>query len=181
MEKTLAERLPRYTDMPIEAQLWVEDIDSFSKVRDVNPAAVASRLAAGRLEVLEDEIQLGLEQILDHPTHAKDWGGEGHDLYTSNLIVQGTRIATAFLLKGRGCKSKNLQVGDCGKNGDQLVRLFEAPAKLFVVQFVGPISENVIKDVQGKVAARRGSGNEAWFCLVDGQDTARLLRAYGKL
>jgi hypothetical protein len=39
----------------------------------------------------------------------------------------------------------------------------------------------VIKDVQGKVSERRLAGKQAWFCIIDGQDTARLLRAYGEL
>ena len=42
-----------------------------------------------------------------------------------------------------------MRIADCGHNGDQLVRLFESPAKLFVVQFVGVVSEMVIKDVEG--------------------------------
>ena len=74
-----------------------------------------------------------------------------------------------------------MQIGDCGKNGDQLVRLFESPAKLFVVQFVGAVSDNLIKDVQGKVAEQRADGNEARFLIIDGQDTARVLHAYGKI
>ena len=52
---------------------------------------------------------------------------------------------------------------------------------IFVVQFVGNISESVIKDIQGKVEHIRSAGREAWFCIIDGQDTARLLRAYGKI
>ena len=34
--------LPQYTDLPIQDRLYVEDIDSFQKVRDVNPAMVTS-------------------------------------------------------------------------------------------------------------------------------------------
>src|SRR5690242_1741475 len=32
------ESLPGYTDLPLKERLFVEDIDSFRKVRDINPA-----------------------------------------------------------------------------------------------------------------------------------------------
>jgi hypothetical protein len=73
-----------------------------------------------------------------------------------------------------------MEICNCGKNGDQIVRLFESPAQLFIVQFVGEVSEAVIKDVEGKVNERRGKGQDACFCIINGQDTARLFRAYGK-
>ena len=174
--------LGRYTDFPIENRLYVEDIDSFMKVRDVNPSVVAGFLDKdGYFDRLEDEIQVALEQILDVSFHKKDWGGEINDLYTANLVVNGARTATAFLLKGNGLKRKEMKIADCGNNGDQLVRLFESPAKLFVVQFVGRVSEMVIKDVEGKVAERKSVGKDSAFLIMDGQDTARLLYAYGKI
>jgi hypothetical protein len=163
-------------------RLYVEDIDSFCKVRDVDPAAVSHLLSdEGYLDRSEDFIQTALEQILTVPFHKKDWGGEISDLYTANIVVNGLRTPTAFLLKGRGLKRKVLEIRDCGQNGDQLVRLFDSPAQLFVVQFVGKVSENVIKDVQGKVSERRSRGEPVWYCIMDGQDTARVLHAYGKL
>jgi len=42
--------LLRYTDLPIRERLYVEDIDSFRNVRDVNPAMVAHALHEARLE-----------------------------------------------------------------------------------------------------------------------------------
>ena len=59
--------------------------------------------------------------------------------------------------------------------------LMDSPARLFVVQFVGNISENLIRDIQGKVERLRGQGKDAAYCIIDGQDTARVLHAYGKL
>jgi hypothetical protein len=84
------------------------------------------------------------------------------------------------MLKGNGLRRAKLEIRDCGKNGDQLVRLFDSPATLFVVQYVGNISENVIKDLEGKVHAARAQSRPARYCIIDGQDTARLLRAYSK-
>ena len=97
------------------------------------------------------------------------------------MVVNGRRRATAFLLKGNGLKKKEMQIADCGKNGDQIVRLFRSPAEVFVVQFVGRIAENVISDVSGKVRDLRAQGRDVCFLIMDGQDTARVLQAYGKL
>jgi hypothetical protein len=181
LQKILEHSLDLYTDLPLQTRLYVEDIDSFHKVRDVNPSVVADFLRDGRLELSEDAIQMAFEQVLDVAFHKKDWGGEINDLYTANVIVNGARVATAFLLKGNGLKKKVMEIGDCGKNGDQLVRLIDSPASLFVVQFVGEISENIIRDVEGKIETLKTRGKPAYYCIMNGQDTARVLHAYGKL
>jgi hypothetical protein len=101
--------------------------------------------------------------------------------YTANAMVNGARRATALLLKGPGIGKKEMTIADCGKNGDQLVRLFTTPTDLFVVQYIGPIADMLLRDVQGKVAELRSQGRLAHFLIIDGQDTARLLHACGKL
>jgi len=55
------------------------------------------------------------------------------------------------------------------------------PARLFVVQYVGIISEAVVADIDGKVRHARSQGNEALYCIMDGQDAARVLHAYGQI
>lgn len=86
----------------------MEDIDSFQKVRDVNPATVLGMLQNGYLDRSEDSIQTALERILSVPMHKKDWGGEQNDLYTANVVVGGVRRETAFLLMGHGLKSPTM-------------------------------------------------------------------------
>jgi hypothetical protein len=165
---------------PSTPRLYVETIDSFAKVRSINPAMIADVLDAnGRIELLEDDVQRVLEQVLFIPYRRRDHGAETNDLYTANTMVNGRRTATAFMLKGRSCRSRELQIKDCGKNGDQLLRLFNSPAELLVVQYVGMISDNVISDLEQKVRARRAARVPTWFAVIDGQDTARLLQAYG--
>ncbi|HEV3439736.1 MAG TPA: hypothetical protein VG122_20390 [Gemmata sp.] len=162
-------------------RLFIDDIESFSKVRNISPSTVAPVLKGGYLDIAEDAVQTALEQILAVAFHKKDWGGEGNDLYTANVLVGGVRRPTAFLLKGNGLKKKVMEIKNCGKNGDQVVRLFQSPADLFVIQFVGNISEAVIQHALGEVARLKTQGQEAHFMTIDGQDTARLLCAYGKL
>lgn len=162
-------------------RLFIDDIESFSKVRDVAPAVVAHLLERGYLDAAEDTIQKALEEILAVPLHKKDWGGEVSDLYTANVLIHGARRPTAFLLKGNGLTKKVMEIRDCGKNGDQVVRLFQSPADVFVIQFVGNISEAVIQHAHGEIARQKTQGKESHFLTIDGQDTARLLYAYGKL
>lgn len=173
--------LPEYTDLPLDTRLYVEDIDSFRKVRDVNPGRVLDVLKNGYLDRAEDSIQTALERILNVPFHKKDWGGEQNDLYTANVFVNGVRRESAFLLKGNGLKVSKMEIKHCGANGDQLLRLCTSPARLFFVQFVGVISETIMADIDGKVRQLRNEGREVWYCIMDGQDTARVLRAYGEL
>ncbi|MBN2680892.1 MAG: hypothetical protein JXR58_00145 [Bacteroidales bacterium] len=175
----IKDSLVKYTDLPIGMRLYVEDIDSFNKVRDINPDIILSLLSGrGYFDKSEEEIQLSFENILNEPFHKKDWGGEYNDLYTANIIINGARRSAAFLLKGNGLRKIKMEISDCGQNGDQIVRLFESPADLFIIQFVGNISEAIIKDVEVKVAQKRISNESACFCLINGQDTARLLKAY---
>ena len=181
LNKIRLQSLPEYTDLPLDVRLYVEDIDSFHKVRDVNPALVMDALTDGYLDRSEDSVQTALERILSVPFHKKDWGGEQNDLYTANLLINGARHETAFLLKGSGLANRTMEIKHCGVNGDQILRLVNSPAKLFVIQFVGRISEAVISDIDGKVRHSRTQGRNVWYCIMDGQDTARVLRAYGEL
>ena len=80
-------------------RLFIDQIDSFSEVRRVEPSDALPLLTMGRIEASEDEIQACLERILGVPLAKKDWGGEENDLYTANLVVDGQRQPTAFMLK----------------------------------------------------------------------------------
>ena len=176
----ISERLDQYTQLPLQTRVYVEDIDSFFKVRDVNPDCVREFLMDGRIEKKEDEVQKALENIVGETFHKKDHGGEINDLST-HLQFCGKRRAVAFLLKGRGTQSRELQISDCGVNGDQIVKLFWTQADLYVVQYVGHVSDNLVADVAGKAEQERNRGRDVCFCIMNGTDTARLLHAYGFL
>lgn len=170
------ERLSQYTDLPQKTRLYIEDIESFQKVRDINPKMVLGNLDNGFLDKSEEKIQTALERILGVAFHKKDWGGELNDLYTTNIVFNGARRSAAFLLKGNGIGKKEMTIADCGKNGDQLVRLFSISAELYVIQYVGNISELLIEDANGKALQRK-----ALYLVMDGQDTARILLAYNEV
>lgn len=163
---------------PLGMRIYIEDIDNLCQVAEVSPVQVSEFLDNGYLNISEDSIQKALEKIFFVPFHKNDWGGEINDLYTSNVFLRGTRLSAAFLLKGKGLRNNTLEIRDCGKNGDQIVRLFDSPSQLYVVQFVGNIAENVIKDVESKTKLKCTSGEKTYYCIINGQDTARILYAY---
>lgn len=154
-------------------QLYVEDIDSFSDVTDVEASDVDIE---DGLDIPEEEVKNRLRQIIDEPFTQTDWGGERNDLFTSEVKLSGDRVDTAFMLKGPSV-SGEMHVSDAGKRGDQVQRLFESPAELFVVQFNDKFEDRMIQHIkeQAEIA------NADYYCIMNGTDTARVLKAYGLL
>lgn len=158
-------------------RVYVDDIDSFKKVKDVRPEDVSGLVP---LSVSEADIKQSIADIIGERFIPKDWGGEKSDLYSTHVILRGKRTSTAFMLKGPSVRK--LTIAHCGKNGDQLLRLTGEPARLFVVQSVGEIVTDVIKLLNTLASERGRERNEKlYYCIVDGVDTARVLSAYGKL
>ncbi len=176
--RPLFQRLADYMKGPRRGhEVFVDEIDSFAKASMVSQSEVEHEVP---LALLEDEIKSHLQQIIGEPFSSTHWPGETNDLFTSRLVLGGTRIRAAFLLKGRGTRGK-LRLKDCGINGDQIVRLASAPADIYIVQHVDAISENVVKDLRDKVELKRSHGAEVLSCFMDGFDTARVLKAYDRL
>lgn len=166
-------RLALLRDKQLEVR--IEDIDNFSKISGLSYQEFVKYIP---IDFLEDDIQKAFEKIIGEPFHKKDWGGEYNDLFTNRICIDGNRIRVAFLLKGRGVP-RILTISDCGRNGDQIQRLFESPADLFIIQHVNYIHESVIKEmIQKTMHLRRTSNPEAQFCVINGINTARILKAY---
>jgi hypothetical protein len=91
--------------------------------------------------------------------------------------TDGRALSAAFIFKGPRHKGE-LHPAGLGKRGDQLVRAFDEPAQLIVVQHCQKIATTVIKQAEALAVQpfrpRR-------YCLIDGADTYRILRAYEKL
>ena len=64
-------------------------------------------------------------------------------------------------------------------NGDQIYRLFNIPAQVYIVQHCHNIGAAVRKTVEA-FAMQRGISAPCRFVIMDGAATARLLRAYGQ-
>ena len=158
-------------------EVSIDDIESFEKARDIDPKEAKPLLP---LNLAEDQIQIFFEEIIGENFHQGDWGGEMNDLVTSHLRIGGRRLRAAFLLKGNGTRGK-LTIAKCGRNGDQIVRLTEASVDLYIIQHVDEIDQRVIYDLRGKVDLKNERGEHCKMCIINGTDTARILRAYGKI
>lgn len=162
-----------HPDSPV--RLSVDEVDSFRQVARVSAGAIAHLVP---LAHSEDDIQRSIEQILGEPTRERDWGGERSDIFTRHVILRDQRVPAAFLLKGPGVKG-TLYPAKLGKRGDQLHRLFQEPAVLFIIQHVGRIDSTVDQLANALASQLVRPGRAVAYCLIDGTDTARLLVAYG--
>ena len=152
--------------------IFIDDVTNFSKVKDFKKGK------GEYLNILEKDVKNLIKKIIGEHREQKDWGGEQSDLFTTNLIINKKRLISAICLKGRGKKGV-LEISDCGKNGDQIIRLFKEPANLFIFQYVGEISHQVY-DFMETCAYKKSEGGikEIYYCLINGSDTKRLIDAY---
>lgn len=115
--------------------------------------------------------------LLGEHSVPSDWGGEESDVLSANLVVAGRRNTGAFLLKGPA-RFHPMKPTDLGKNGDQLYRLFNIPAQIYVVQHCHAIGAAVRKQAEA-FALARSFVVPCQIVFMDGLTTARLLRAHG--
>lgn len=155
-----------------QEQITVDDLSSFARVQEVPTTQELGN------QLSEEEIKVGIQKCLGEGGEFKDWGGEVADVFTTRLGLQGRRRPAAFALKGPGERGK-LRPGKMGKNGDQLQRLFEAPADVFVVQYVRQVDLSVHKQMELLAIAKSlMTGNIAYWGVIDGFDSYRLAVAY---
>lgn len=159
------------------ARLAPEEIDSFAGISEVPETTVASLCP---LDLPESEVKRRICEILGNPFAQKDWGGETCDIFC-NIQFRRRSVPAAFVLKGKSYANRPLRISDLGKNGDQLIRVFSLPAEVFVVQSNGPIDGAVFCQMQAQVAEKLMTNQPVYYLAMDGVQTARLLKAYGKL
>jgi hypothetical protein len=156
--------------------LSVDDIESFKEVRkmdSVNLPSVAN--------MLEDTIKLAFSEIIGEvfvPLHS---GAEKSDLFTSRLLVGNSRMNAAFVFKGRSVRG-TLRIKNLGAPGNQIQRLLNEPADVFVVQYVNHIHSDVVQELKDLTDLKSVKENrQLYYCIIDGTDTARVLRAYNRI
>ena len=154
----------------------IDEITSFGRVKSIVRQSVENIVP---LKIPEETIKQSLAQIIGEKYTQRDWGGEKSDFFTTRLNIGGKRIPTAFLLKGSGTRGK-LTIKKCGKNGDQILRLLEEPAELFIVQHVDEIDSAVTNLLKKLVSEKSAGKKKLFYCVIDGIDTARILLAYNK-
>lgn len=150
-----------------------EDIAQFSKMSNVSASNRDEWLDAMK-ETSEADVKDAFSSLLNEPTK-KDWGGEENDHFSSNVVVGGRRQTAAFLLKGPS-RFSEMTIAMCGKNGDQIYRLAKSGADISVVQHSHLIGAAVRETLRGLIVTPGHRSRK--FCIIDGQATYRILKAY---
>lgn len=149
----------------------IDDIASFSKAHKIRKTVLRIRAEA--------EVKRLFKKILGESGKFQDWGGEKNDLFSTRLMLDGKRLSVAFGLKGKGFPGK-LTPKKMGKHGDQIQRLFDSPADVFIVQHIGEIDESILHQMKIHAIAKSVTENKkVYYGIIDGKDTERLFVAYG--
>lgn len=153
---------------------FAEDIDEFSESRNVEDPPPEEWMKYMR-KTSEDSIKKCFCEIIsDVPK--KDWGGEQDDIFSVSIHLGGKRVPTAFLLKGPS-QFREMTPDLLGKHADQIYRLSSTPARLLVVQHCHSIGEAVRAMLRAFSVTPHDPRR---YCLIDGKDTYKILKAYGK-
>jgi hypothetical protein len=152
----------------------VNEIDEFSRISEVKINSV--KLATSK-EISEIQIKQWFAEILQEGNVSKDWGGETSDLYTTNIHIKGKRKRAAFIFKGPS-KFHLMRIGDLGKNGNQMQRLYDEDADIYILQHCHNVDPEIYKMMRTYSSNFR---HVSRFCIIQGVDSLRLYKAYGKI
>ncbi len=156
-------------------EILPEDIDQFSAMKDIKISGSDEWL--GVMEKTPESFVKESFAKLFAEVSKKDWGGESNDLFTGNLSIKGRRKTAAFLLKGP-TMFREMTLEMCGKRADQIYRLTNSGAEISVVQHSHQIGEAVRATLRNMTVA---PGKARKYCVIDGQATYRILKAYSFL
>ena len=174
----LVEPLQSGIDFPFQHTLKLNPnrIDQFKNV-DFTWSPTPSQFAMLK-QIPESDVKALFCKLFSEFEEPKDWGGEECDMFTSNLSVEETNCVGAFLLKGPA-KFHEMTPADCGKNGDQIYRLFNTPADVYVLQHCHKVSAAVRRTVEAYALTQYS--RSCRYMIIDGYDTCRILKANGML
>ena len=157
-------------------EIQPEDIDQFSEMSQVEVGS-AEEWKDAMSALPESRVKEAFAGLLSEPTK-KDWGGEFDDHFSGNVSVRGRRRTAAFLLKGPS-SFREMTLEMCGKRADQIHRMVDSDADISVVQHAHLIGA-VVRRTLRELTVRPGDSRRK-YCLIDGQATYRILKAYSLL
>jgi hypothetical protein len=168
-DQTVILKLPsRWVDVK---HITIDDIDSFSRVKGKKVNKITAKY-------YEREVKKGIQKIIGESGKFTDWGGETDDLYSTKIRVRGKRLSVAFALKGPATTGK-LIMKKMGKNSDQIPRLFNSPAEVFLIQYHDQVDESIISLMESLATAKSVEKNKRiYYGVIDGDDTKRIISAY---
>ncbi len=155
-------------------QVFAEDISEFSKCREVTRRSV--KIDDNKL-IPETAVKKYFAEIIYQGFVPKDWAGEKSDLFCDHVHVGGQRCNAAFLLKGPS-NFEPMTFRNIGKGQDQILRLYEEPAELFILQHCHYVKPEIYKLMR---TFSSDFTRISRYCIIDGEDTLRILKAYGKI
>lgn len=182
--ESILENLEKYYQFePESLSIDIQHIDSFEKVRGINHRDIERYVHNGFFDRDEKTIKREFAEIIGESFAPKDWGGETEDVFTSRILLNGQRLPTSIIFNGPGkVKATQTRLSDLGALGDQLVRMIRvSPSKLYILQSVKPIAHEIIETFEALIKDQRSKGNHCYYSVIDGQDTATILYAYGYL
>lgn len=152
--------------------ITLDDITSFSKAKK------SKQLSPQPLGELS--FKQGIQNIIGEKGKFQDWGGEKNDLLTTRITIRGKKKRVAFAFKGKGT-SGVLTPKKMGKNGDQIQRLFETSADVFILQYWGSIHERVLEQMEGWAQLKSYKDEkDIFFGIINGVDSMKIITAYPK-
>ncbi len=156
-------------------ELLPEDIEQFSKLADIKVGSPDEWMSVMK-NLPEEDVKKAFAALLGEP-FKKDWGGESNDHFSSNVTVAGRRRTAAFMFKGPAV-FREMTMDMCGKRADQIYRLTNSGADISIVQHAHLIGEAVRATLRSLTVY---PGRPRKYCLIDGQATYRILKAYGSI
>ena len=154
-------------------EILPEDIEQFSRMKEVTATSADEWMSVMR-SIPEEQIKQAITNLLSEPTK-KDWGGESDDHFSANVTVRGRRRTAAFLLKGPS-RFAEMTLDMCGNRADQIHRMVDSDAEVCVVQHCHTIGSRVRQTLRSLTVLPGASKKK--YCLIDGQATWRILKAY---
>jgi len=152
--------------------ITLDDMTSFSKskkIKNVSPKPLG-----------ELSFKQGIQNIIGEKGKFQDWGGEKNDLLTTRMPIHGKKRRVAFAFKGKGT-SGILTPKKMGTNGDQIQRLFETAADVFILQYWGSIGERVLEQMEGWAQLKSYKDEKKIFYgVINGVDSMKIITSYPK-
>ena len=154
-------------------EILPEDIDQFSNMKDIK-VVNADEWQNFMKSYPENDVKSSIAGLLSEPTK-NDWGGEANDHFSNNISINGRTHTAAFLLKGPN-PFREMTLDMCGKRADQIHRLVDSRADVSIIQHSHMIGSIVRRTLRSFTVYPGGSRRK--YCLIDGQATYRILKAY---
>jgi hypothetical protein len=156
-------------------ETYAEDIEEFARIKGL-PNPPDTEWLPVMEQLPEADVKEKLAEILEVKPASKDWGGETSDM-SATVHLAGDPVRASLLLKGPA-RFAEMTPSMLGKNADQIQRLAKTPSQLLIVQHCHQIGDAVRDTLRAFAVAPHLPRR---YCVIDGQETYKILKTYGKL